>query len=331
MRVKLPIVCIVLILLLASTPNVVSKDVRPYYYQPSGHYFHGSIWLYPGINQTSGELMLYFGHNPDYFYYDDYDSYYYDLDIYAYNEDIFGQETYWDSSVEIGPNENITFSITRIMERFYNPDIEWDFSLNTWIDPWDYSIPDFNITYQLRVDSDGDNNYEYIADYTEDLEFWNLESTSTTGEPIDLINGTIELGVSRTDNLTVNYVIDCSPFNSYIQIPFDLDTDCDGLSDYSDSDDDNDGHSDRNDWFPINPKEWRDTDRDGIGDNEDKDYNGNGIPDHLEIPLVICIILIPVVVISASMKYMKKKKSKKKESREEIKTITSSKLGPKNR
>jgi Protein of unknown function (DUF1566) len=47
------------------------------------------------------------------------------------------------------------------------------------------------------------------------------------------------------------------------------DFDKDGIPDSIDPDDDNDGHPDTADVFPLNPSEWKDSDGDGIGDNSD--------------------------------------------------------------
>lgn len=57
------------------------------------------------------------------------------------------------------------------------------------------------------------------------------------------------------------------------------DSDGDGLADDIDADDDNDGHLDAEDFFPLNPVEWSDTDGDGIGNNGDSDDDGDGIFD----------------------------------------------------
>ena len=46
-----------------------------------------------------------------------------------------------------------------------------------------------------------------------------------------------------------------------------------------DVDDDNDGVSDANDAFPLNPAESADTDRDGVGDNADPDDDNDQAPD----------------------------------------------------
>jgi hypothetical protein len=70
------------------------------------------------------------------------------------------------------------------------------------------------------------------------------------------------------------------------------DIDGDGLPNHMDPDDDNDGVSDVEDAFPLEPEEWADEDGDLIGDNLDADDDGdgvgddenhNGIPDHREL------------------------------------------------
>ncbi|MBU1151570.1 PKD domain-containing protein [Patescibacteria group bacterium] len=63
------------------------------------------------------------------------------------------------------------------------------------------------------------------------------------------------------------------------------DTDGDGIPNASDPDDDNDGISDDNDDFPLDPGEQHDTDGDGQGDNADPDDDNDGIPDeHDDLP-----------------------------------------------
>ena len=66
-----------------------------------------------------------------------------------------------------------------------------------------------------------------------------------------------------------------------------LDTDRDGLFDYLDPDDDNDGVPDDQDAFPLDPKESVDTDHDRIGNNADPDDDNDGVLDGADnCPLV---------------------------------------------
>jgi hypothetical protein len=58
------------------------------------------------------------------------------------------------------------------------------------------------------------------------------------------------------------------------------DSDDDGLPDGQEEDDDNDGVLDEDDAFPRDPDESIDSDHDGIGDNTDTDDDNDGIPDH---------------------------------------------------
>ncbi len=67
------------------------------------------------------------------------------------------------------------------------------------------------------------------------------------------------------------------------------DPDDDGIANYLDSDDDNDGFPDEIDAFPFDPSEWADTDGDGVGDNGDAfpndptettDGDGDGVGDN---------------------------------------------------
>ena len=65
------------------------------------------------------------------------------------------------------------------------------------------------------------------------------------------------------------------------------DIDRDGIPNYTDPDDDNDGVSDTDDAFPLEPEEWEDKDSDLIGDNLDADIDGDGVGDdlnHNDIP-----------------------------------------------
>ena len=62
----------------------------------------------------------------------------------------------------------------------------------------------------------------------------------------------------------------------------DPDNDRDNISDYVDTDDDNDGTEDTDDAFPLDPSEDTDTDEDGIGDNADTDDDNDGTEDSLD-------------------------------------------------
>ncbi|MDC1392377.1 gliding motility-associated C-terminal domain-containing protein, partial [Flavobacteriaceae bacterium] len=61
------------------------------------------------------------------------------------------------------------------------------------------------------------------------------------------------------------------------------DTDGDGLPDATDPDDDNDGVLDPGDAFPRDPAEWLDFDQDGQGDNNDTDDDNDGFTDSIEV------------------------------------------------
>ena len=64
-----------------------------------------------------------------------------------------------------------------------------------------------------------------------------------------------------------------------IIIADDIDTDGDGVANYLDDDDDNDGVADDSDAFPLDSSESLDTDSDGAGNNADPDDDGDGVAD----------------------------------------------------
>lgn len=68
-------------------------------------------------------------------------------------------------------------------------------------------------------------------------------------------------------------------FGEAIVIIF-MDSDIDNIPDFIDTDDDNDGHPDEYDAFPLNNTEWLDTDKDGIGNNADLDDDNDGYHDN---------------------------------------------------
>lgn len=289
-----------------------------YYFQMNDnqneHYFQGSFWLFLYSDNNNIDIIdspsLIFGPNIRY------------LNLYDNYGDNFKQDyeglTNWAGEIEIRSNENLTLSITGIKDRIYNPDIDIILDLtfdtgSTW--------GRHDITFQLRCDGNGDGDFEYIVDFLENPESGEeLAPTLVIGEHIDMTNGTLEIVISYMYNppelnFESSLILGCSPYTSYIQVPFDLDTDSDGIGDYSDPDDDNDGHDDIDDLFIRDSNEWEDSDFDGIGDNSDDDDNGNGIPDIFELPMAVFILLIPAILIWIFIN--RKKKSEAKEIIEE--------------
>lgn len=241
----------------------------------------------------------------------------------------YDYESYYLDTVELYSGENATLSIHDVKDRVFNQDLDIRISLDT-----GYTYSYIELYFQLRFDGNGDGNFEYVVDFPmTQVDYYDpmiVEPSSTTGVPVDMNGGTIELEISMTDNSYGTLTIECD-YDTYVQVPFDIDTDRDGIGDHSDSDDDNDGHPDSKDEFPKDRKEWKDTDGDGIGDNADLDDNDNGIPDDFELPLVIGIILMPFVIISIIRKRLKKKSGGGKAGgEEEIEPLTTSKSGPKN-
>jgi hypothetical protein len=92
-------------------------------------------------------------------------------------------------------------------------------------------------------------------------------------------------GLSPTHDYDQVYSVTDSEGNSssaarkIIIIADDIDTDGDGVPNYLDDDDDNDGVIDSSDTFPLEPSESLDTDGDGTGNNADPDDDGDGVAD----------------------------------------------------
>ncbi len=83
------------------------------------------------------------------------------------------------------------------------------------------------------------------------------------------------------------------------------DNDVDGVINFEDSDDDNNGVDDADDTFPFDSSESVDSDNDGVGNNLDSDDDGDGVSDQLDsFPLdatkpgivKILILAIPILV-----------------------------------
>ena len=96
-------------------------------------------------------------------------------------------------------------------------------------------------------------------------------------------------GLSPTHDYDQVYSVTDSEGNSssaarkIIIIADDIDTDGDGVPNYLDDDDDNDGVVDSSDTFPLEPSESLDTDGDGTGNNADPDDDGDGVADGSDV------------------------------------------------
>jgi len=105
---------------------------------------------------------------------------------------------------------------------------------------------------------------------------------------IDCIDSGLPCGVDRSDAdfgadaaLSLNTV----RFQVAAFAPDPPDSDMDGLINFVDADDDNDGVDDIDDALPLDAAETVDTDGDGIGNNADTDDDGDGLTDVLELSL----------------------------------------------
>ncbi|MDF2179094.1 zinc-dependent metalloprotease family protein [Aliiglaciecola sp. CAU 1673] len=138
---------------------------------------------------------------------------------------------------------------------------------------------------QLARGQDARSEIAQVGDRTEWLEAWASDALTYT---LDMqgniwvsggdasLNNRFPFGLVTEDSAIYSLTkIDAIPASETGV----TDNDSDGLRDYMDTDDDNDGTEDQNDAFPLDATEWLDTDGDGIGNNADTDDDNDGVPD----------------------------------------------------
>ena len=124
--------------------------------------------------------------------------------------------------------------------------------------------------------------YESGYSWAPTLRYFSSPNTQCRGETGD----TYSCGVTRTDTeegADAALSIDTVRFQVANWSPDPPDTDADGLINFKDVDDDNDGVFDDVDALPLDPTESIDTDGDGIGNNADTDDDNDGLSDAFEI------------------------------------------------
>lgn len=137
-------------------------------------------------------------------------------------------------------------------------------------DPFDFASTPSDLDSDFTCDSldedrDGDNHYNWLDAFPDDIEEWSDFDGDGVGDNAD----------DDDDNDFWNDAIDVFPYDSSEWSDFDGD----GVGDNADLNDDNDPLADELDWAPMNPHEWNDSDGDSIGDNEDQDDDNDGVLD----------------------------------------------------
>jgi hypothetical protein len=224
-----------LFVIMAISPCVISEDIPYIYYNP----FHDTPNLYFQCNQTWGNEK----------YIEDNHIFYYPVPTGYEPSLIFGRDNSHPSSFidygyatgwnNIYAEENLTLSIKGIKGRVYNPDIELEAHIFPYYKHWLLSNYSGNFSLQLRSDGDGDGVFEYIVDFPKTNTNFDMKLIPSyiTGVPMDFTNGTIEIEIQLFGNSTKNFSIYGGPdVGSWIQVPFDKDTDSDGIGDFSDLD-----------------------------------------------------------------------------------------------
>ena len=185
----------------------------------------------------------------------------------------------------------------------------------------DLSIAVTDITFSKEEPLEGDKVRVFAR-------VFNLGDTDVLGFVVFLNNGKemadpqpISLKVNTYDDVFIDWQVESGTFDIEAKIVstnlkdensendralkkdffVDIDTDRDGIGNTKDSDDDNDGLSDKEeiilgtdslksdtdgdkvddsvDPFPLDPKETKDSDKDGVGDNADEDDDNDGVLD----------------------------------------------------
>jgi len=137
-------------------------------------------------------------------------------------------------------------------------------------DPFDFASTPSDLDSDFTCDSldedrDGDNHYNWLDAFPDNIEEWSDFDGDGVGDNAD----------DDDDNDFWNDAIDVFPYDSSEWSDFDGD----GVGDNADLNDDNDPLADELDWAPMNPHEWNDSDGDSIGDNEDQDDDNDGVLD----------------------------------------------------
>lgn len=133
----------------------------------------------------------------------------------------------------------------------------------------------------LDEDKDPSNSITLDSDLVQQLESAGISNVDLALPAEEFAQLLIQKGlfssIADTDFVTQEFAI--SHFSSTLSTSKVIDSDGDGISNAADTDDDNDGVTDRDDLFPWDNSESADFDLDGIGDNADADDDNDGIDD----------------------------------------------------
>ena len=162
-------------------------------------------------------------------------------------------------------------------------DVPNDADLDGFDDTWESSTTCFDPSVyddpSADYDSDGlTNEEEYLSYGTDPCD------TDTDGDGLDDGEEVTTYGTDPNDNDSDGDGYSDGDEISIGTDPLDssdhpTDFDGDGVDDYLDTDDDDDGVLDVDDAFPYDASEWTDTDGDGTGDNADTDDDDDGVLD----------------------------------------------------
>jgi len=151
---------------------------------------------------------------------------------------------------------------------------EWKIEILTVVELVVKTVGD-NVLYNFSVPEDIHNQFEKDED---ERHIFVFEDSVTEEETIVRRGSYIPAGQKETA------ILFGAAAQAQIAAAFNfVDTDQDNIPNSIDPDQDNDGHLNENDVFPLDNTEWSDLDEDGIGDNGDDDRDGDGVNNDSDI------------------------------------------------